>query len=115
MDQGTVASAKPSFMAERATIPSFLFVGLNVADALLTQYLLGIGGIEFNVGPRFYLGLGGNNLILAKGLLAVAVVIVLIWFGKARLLRVLNWGMVAVLFLNVICVLAYLAGFYGWF
>jgi hypothetical protein len=94
---------------------SLAFIVLNMVDALLTQYLLGIGGIEFNIGPRFYLGLGGSNLILAKGLFAVAVVIALIWFGKAKLLRVLNWGMVAVLFLNVICVLAYLAGVYSWF
>lgn len=114
MGQG-VTSAKLSFMAERAIVMGFLFVGLNVADALLTQYLLGIGGIEMNLVPRFYLGLGSNNLIIVKGLLAVAVVIALIWFGRARLLRVLNWGMVAVLFLNVICVLAYLAGFYSWF
>jgi hypothetical protein len=114
MGQG-VASAKLSFMAKRAIVLGFVFVGLNVADALLTQYLLGVGGTELNLVPHFYLGLGSNNLILVKGLLPVAVVIALMWFGKARLLRVLNWGMVAVLFLNVICVLAYLAGVYSWF
>lgn len=96
-----------------------LFVGLNGADGWLTEHLLAIGGVEGNRMSIFYPALATRaydfNLVIVKALLALAIVIALIWFGKAKLLWLLNIGISVVLLVNVFNVLTYLAGFYNWF
>jgi len=68
-----------------------LFIGLNLADAWVTKQLLAHGGGEANAIASLY---GSNALI--KGFLALAVVLILVRFGKANLLKVLNVCMAAV-------------------
>ena len=68
-----------------------LFVGLNVADAWLTRELIAVGGAEANPLVSLY---GSNALI--KGFLALAIVLILVRLDKAKWLKVLNIGMVAV-------------------
>lgn len=102
----------------RSTISGSLFVGLNIADAWLTNRLLVIGGVEGNPMSGFYPLIAraySFDLILIKGLLASVIVIALVWFGKARILWLLNVGISAVVLVNAIGFLSYLAGFYGWF
>lgn len=85
-----------------------VFVGLNIADAWLTKQLLAVGGVEANWWPELY---AGNMLI--KGLAALAVVLILIRFGKPKLLLWLNIGISIIVLMNGICFLAYLRGLYG--
>ena len=66
------------------------FVGLNIADAWVTKQLLAHGGGEANP-----LAVYGSDMLF-KGLAALAVGLVLLRFGKLRLLKVLNICMVAV-------------------
>jgi len=101
-----------------AAISGSLFVGLNVADALLTERLLAIGGAEANRMSIFYGGLAsgayGYSLVIVKGFLALVIVVALVWFGKSKLLWLLNIGISVVVLLNGLCFLSYLAGLYGW-
>lgn len=94
-----------------------VFVGLNAADAWLTQRLLAIGGTEANWGRVLFDAsvFSATNLMVVKVLLAIGVVLVLIRLGKAKLLWLLNVGISIVVLSNGICFLAYLAGLYGWF
>lgn len=80
-----------------------VFIGLNLADAWVTKQLLAHGGGEANVIAGAY----GSSL-LVKGLLALAVVLILIRLGKARLLKLLNLCMVAVVLWTGGWVLSYL-------
>ena len=70
---------------------SLIFVGLNLADAWVTKELLAHGGSEANPIVSAY---GSNALI--KGFLALAIVLILVRLDKAKLLKVLNIGMVTV-------------------
>lgn len=74
-----------------AVICGLIFVGLNIADAWLTNQLLNSGWQEANPIVKFY----GPNMVI-KGLLALAIVALLVRFGKAKLLLVLNICMLAV-------------------
>jgi len=67
------------------------FVGLNVADAWLTKELIAAGGGEANPLVTAY----GSNLLI-KGFFALAIALLLVRFGKSKLLWVLNGCMVAV-------------------
>ena len=81
-----------SHSLSRATVISgLIFVGLNIVDAWLTKQLLGLGWQEIN---PFVVHYGAN--IVIKGFLASAVVLVLVAFGKAKLVWVLNICMFAV-------------------
>ena len=86
-----------------AAINSLVFVGLNLADAWLTKQLLAYGGGEANAIVSLY---GGSMLI--KGFLAVAIVLILVRLGKAKLLKVLNVCMMAVVLWTSIWMLTYL-------
>jgi len=86
------------------TINGSAFISLNLADAWLTKVLIASGGGEANPLVSTY---GAD--ILIKGLLASAIVIVLIGLGKARLLPVLNICMVAVVLWTGGWLLSYLA------
>ena len=68
-----------------------LFVGLNLADAWLTKELIAAGGGEANPIVSAY---GGNMLI--KGFLALAIALLLVRFGKTRLVWMLTMCMVLV-------------------
>ncbi len=74
---------------------SFAFVGLNVADAWFTRQLIGMGFREANPIVTTY----ASNLVI-KGLLALVIVWLLVRFGKARLLLILNWCMLAIVLCN---------------
>lgn len=76
------------------------FVGLNVADAWLTKQALDIGSREANPIVAPY----GDNMLI-KGLLALAIVVALVKFGKSKLLWVLNIGMLGVVLWNGIWLL----------
>lgn len=66
-------------------ISALLFVVLNIADAWLTREVLAIGWQEVNPVVNPY----GTNIVI-KGFLALAIVLLLVRFGKPELLRVLN-------------------------
>jgi len=68
-----------------------LFVGLNLADAWLTKELIAAGGGEANPIVSAY----GSN-ILIKGFLALAIALLLVRFGKTRLVWLLTICMVVV-------------------
>lgn len=76
-------------------ISGLLFVGLNIVDAWLTKQLLAMGGHELNPIVATY----GMNMLI-KGLAALAIVLLLIKFGKEKLLWVLNFCMLAVVLWN---------------
>ena len=92
------------------TCNGLLFIGLNVVDAWLTRQLMAIGGVEANWWPEPY---NGNMLI--KGAAALAVVLILIWVRKGKLLWLLNVGISIVVLSNAVCFLTYLGSLYGWF
>jgi len=68
-----------------ASINSLLFIGLNISDAWLTKQVLVMGWQEANPVVSSY----GTNMVI-KGFLALAIVILLVRFGKTKLLWVLN-------------------------
>lgn len=74
---------------------SLVFIGLNVADAWLTKQLIAIGSWEGNPIVASY----GDNMLI-KGVLALAVVLILARFGRLKLLWVLNVAILAVVFWN---------------
>ncbi len=86
-----------------AAINSLVFIGLNLADAWVTKQLLAHGGSEANVLVSLY----GSNMLI-KGFLALAIVVVLVRLGKAKLLWVLNVCMVVVVLWTGGWVLSYL-------
>ncbi len=71
---------------------AILFVGLNVADAWLTEQLLTAGGGEANPLVSAY----GSKMLIIKGFLALAIALLLVRFGKSKLLFALNLCMVVV-------------------
>jgi len=62
-----------------------ILVGLSIADAYLTQLVLGVGGVELNP-----LAVPFGSSMLARGLLAVATVMSISFAGKRHWLRPLN-------------------------
>jgi len=69
-----------------------IFVGLNVCDAYLTKVALSMGALELNPLTTTW----GSDLI-AKGLVAAGIVLILYFFNKEKLLWALN-----MLFLGVV-------------
>jgi len=59
---------------------SLIFIGLNVADAYLTKTALALGAAELNP-----IGVLWTNMVI-KGLVALAIVIGLYFWGKEKLL-----------------------------
>lgn len=85
------------------TFHSAVFVGLNLADAWVTKQLLAHGGAEANPIASIY-----GSSFLTKGIIAVAIVLILTGLGKRKLLKVLNISMVAVVLWTGGWVLTYL-------
>ena len=73
-----------------------LFVGLNIADAWLTKATLSLGAIELN---PITAGWGSN--VIAKGIVAIIVILALYWFYKEKLLRPLNFVLFGVVLWNL--------------
>jgi len=71
------------------------FVSLNIVDAWLTNRLIAMGGREGNPMVIAY----GDNM-LVKAFLALSVMLLLVRFGKSKLVWVLNICMLAVVFWN---------------
>ena len=77
-------------------MPVALFIGLNITDAYLTKMSLAAGAVEFN--PLLtYIG----SSIIIKGLLAAALVFILYYFGKERVLRSLNFMLFGLVLWNL--------------
>ncbi|MBA7581749.1 hypothetical protein ES708_23660 [subsurface metagenome] len=73
-----------------------IFVGLNVCDAYLTKAALSMGATELNP----LLTTWGSDLI-AKGLVAAGIVLILYFFNKEKLLWALNMLFMGVVFWNM--------------
>jgi len=84
-------------------INGLMFIGLNLADAWVTKQLLAHGGGEANAIASTY----GDDMLI-KGFLALAIALLLVRLGKAKLLSVLNICMVAVVFWTGYWLLTYL-------
>lgn len=72
------------------------FVGLNILDARLTGTALVLGASELN--PIAATGFGSSMLL--KGLLSLAIVIVLVLLKRGRLLKLLGLGMLLIVLWN---------------
>ena len=66
-------------------MPAAMFITLNILDAYLTKTALAMGAVELNPVVTFF----GSSMI-AKGVIAVALVFILYYFGKERALWPLN-------------------------
>ncbi len=73
-----------------------IFIGLNLGDAYLTKVALSMGAAELNP----LLTTWGSSLI-AKGLLAAGIVLLLYAFNKEKLLWVINMVLVGVILWNL--------------
>ena len=67
-------------------MPATIFIILNLTDAYLTKVGLVMGASEVN---PLMTPVGGN--IIIKGLLAIALLLILYWFEKERVLWPLNF------------------------
>jgi hypothetical protein len=76
-------------------MPAVTFVALNIADAYLTKVGIAAGAIELN---PLMTSLGSSMLI--KGIIALALVGALYFFGKERILWLLNFGLLGIILWN---------------
>lgn len=76
-------------------IPAVIFVVLNVMDAYLTKVSLMAGALELN---PLMTGIGSSMLF--KGLIGIAVVGALYFFGKEKILWLLNFGLLGIVLWN---------------
>ncbi len=87
-------------------VPGSLFVGFNIADLLLTAFLLSIGAPELN--PVF--ASMGNIYVFAAAKIAMMGVVVLglARFNRLHLLKWLNVGMGLIVAWNILAVITWL-------
>jgi len=76
-------------------MPAVAFVALNIADAYLTKISLAARAIEVN---PLMAGIGSS--VLFKGLIAVGLVCALYFFGKEKILWLLNFGLLGIVLWN---------------
>ncbi|MBA7686044.1 hypothetical protein ES703_94479 [subsurface metagenome] len=88
--EGSIKNYRPRLIAS-----GLVFIGLNIMDAWLTMEHLAIGNYEGNPLMTSY-----GSVVWFKALLAGVIVFLLIRFGKAKLLWVLNICMLAVVLWN---------------
>lgn len=88
-------------MSVRDIIAGFAFILLNVLDAYLTRIALSIGAREGNP----FLDIAFRTDTLLKGLVAVAIVAALAFWGQCRLLKWLNLVMLVVVLWNFVVIL----------
>ena len=71
------------------------FVVLNILDAQLTGTALALGSTEFNP-----ITAGFGSSMLLKGLIATAIAVALVLFGRGRLFKPLNLAMLLIVLWN---------------
>jgi len=76
-------------------IPAVLFVALNITDAYLTKVGLMAGAIEINPLMTSF-----GSSIISKGLIGIAVALVLYFLGKERMLWLLNIALFGIVLWN---------------
>ena len=76
-------------------MPAVVFITLNIADAYLTKISLMAGAIEIN---PIMAGIGSS--MISKGLIGVAVALALYFFGKERMLWLLNIALFGIVLWN---------------
>ena len=76
-------------------MPAVTFVALNIMDAYLTKISLAAGATEIN---PLMAGIGSS--VLFKGLIAVGLVCALYFFGKEKLLWLLNFAFLGIVLWN---------------
>ena len=76
--------------------PGIMFIALNVCDAYLTKVALSMGAAELNPLVTSW----GSSLI-AKGLFAAGIVLILYVFKKERLLWLVNMVLLGVILWNL--------------
>ena len=97
--QNRSAAAEPA----RFPMPLAVWMGINGLDALLTFYLLGIGGTEGNPMLAFLMGQGGGELMLAVKLGLALVAGLTIWsMDRLSLLSAASRLMSLVVVYNVV-------------
>jgi len=72
-----------------------IFIGLNLCDAYLSKVALSMGAVELNP----LLTTWGSSLI-AKGLVATGIVLILYFFNKEKLLWVVNMVLLGLVLWN---------------
>jgi len=83
-------------------MPVAIFVTLNIIDAYLTKMALALGAVELNP-----LMTSTGSSMITKGLIAIALVFILYYFAKERVLWPLNFGLVGIVLWNLaICWIA---------
>ena len=75
---------------------AIMFIVLNLIDAYLTKNALAMGAVEFN---PLMASIGGS--IIAKGLMAMAMVLILHFFEKERVLLPLNFLFFCIILWNL--------------
>ena len=81
------------------------WIGLNVADALLTGIAIPLGAIELNPFlASVAASLSVERMLLMKILFAVAMGGAVLLRGKTRVLRFMNWMMVGVVLYNAMII-----------
>ena len=80
---------------ETGKMAAAMFVTLNVVDAYLTKTALAMGAAEVN---PLTISIGSSMII--KGLIAIALVFILYWFRKERVLWLLNLMLFGVVLWN---------------
>jgi hypothetical protein len=76
-------------------VPAVVFVALNIADAYLTRMSLTSGAVEIN---PLMAGIGSS--MISKGLIGVAIAVVLYLFGKRSMLWLLNLALFGIVLWN---------------
>jgi len=76
-------------------MPAAIFIAFNILDAYLTKMALALGAAEVN---PLMTSLGDN--MIGKGLIAIALVFILYWFGKERVLWPLNFMLFGIVLWN---------------
>jgi len=79
-----------------------IFIGLNVCDAYLTKAALSMGATELNP-----LVVTWGSSLIAKGLVATGIVLILYFFNKEKLLWAVNMVLLGVVLWNFgVCVVS---------
>lgn len=90
----------------RGLVALILWIALNAADALITWYSFGHGAEEANPVLLSWLGaLGPGPMLISKMLIATLAGVGVWWWGKHRVLRIINVAMIAVVAYNLSVVL----------
>lgn len=77
-------------------MPAAIFLTLNIMDAYLTKMGLAVGAVEVN---PLLLSIGSS--VITKGLIAIALVFILYYFRKERVLWPLNFTLFGVVLWNL--------------